>query len=366
MKTNDIKTNVIIRSPGKRFLAVFFALTTLGLVLVSLIVIIIDPFFRYHDPLKGFPYVIDNQLSQNIGLAEHFACDAVITGSSMTMNFDTDEFTGSMGLHPLKLTMNGALPHDIARILRASYAGKNGGGLRAVFIAIDPETWTAERGAVKYPYPEYLYDRNPVNDVKYLWNLEVLLDYCLRPIAEREPTDLSMIYATTWEDELYYTLEWILEHYTEPAPAETRTPADAYLADTQRNLDEELLPFIDAHPETTFYFFYPPYSLLFWHDVVRQDHLDATIAQSLLIGEALLGRENVRVFQFQDVEEIVSDIDGGYMDEIHFRPSVNSYMVNCFASGEREISDSDAMRDVFRHLRGLITDFEAEEVPKLW
>ena len=54
-----------------------------GLLLAAAIVAVTDPFFRYHDPLPGFPYVIDNQLSQNIGMAERFPYDAVITGSSM-------------------------------------------------------------------------------------------------------------------------------------------------------------------------------------------------------------------------------------------------------------------------------------------
>ena len=50
-------------------------------------VVIIDPFFHFHAPVKDFPYVIDNQLSQNPGLARHMKYDSVITGSSMTANF---------------------------------------------------------------------------------------------------------------------------------------------------------------------------------------------------------------------------------------------------------------------------------------
>ena len=108
---------------SRLFLVVFAALAAAGLLSAALLVIAIDPFFRYHAPVGGFPYVIDNQLSQNIGMAEHFSYDAVITGSSMTMNFDTEDFTAQFPDHPqtLKLTMNGALPHDIRRILSAVF-----------------------------------------------------------------------------------------------------------------------------------------------------------------------------------------------------------------------------------------------------
>ena len=371
---------------SRLFLVVFAALAAAGLLSAALLVIAIDPFFRYHAPVGGFPYVIDNQLSQNIGMAEHFSYDAVITGSSMTMNFDTEDFTAQFPDHPqtLKLTMNGALPHDIRRILSAvfersgtSHRGPRdpagaaptngeaaaiadaaaapvdvsaGSGIREVFIAIDPATWTAGTEEVKYPYPEYLYDRNPFNDVKYLWNREVLLDYCLRPMIEREGTPLNRIYMTEWEDDLYYTLDWILAHYEEPAENPAETPADAYLADTDRNLAENLLPWIDAHPETTWYFFYPPYSILYWHDVIRENHLEATLAQERLIAERLLSRPNTRIYQFQDWDSVILNINGGYMDEIHFRPEINHQMVYAMASSADAV---ESIADMDRHLERL-------------
>ena len=49
-------------------------------------------FFHYHRPLAGFPYLVDNQLSQNPGMAAHMDYDSVILGSSMTVNFNTDWF----------------------------------------------------------------------------------------------------------------------------------------------------------------------------------------------------------------------------------------------------------------------------------
>ncbi|MCR5675247.1 MAG: hypothetical protein K6G16_05995 [Lachnospiraceae bacterium] len=351
---------------AKKFIRIFAAITAAGLIAVSAIVAVIDPFFRYHDPLDAFPYVIDNQLSQNIGMAERFAFDAVITGSSMTMNFDTDDFARCFpdSLRTLKLTMNGAYPHDIRRILEAVYSGKSArtGGIRRVFIALDPATWTAETEEVKYPYPEELYDRNPFNDVRYLWNMRVLLEYCLRPAAEREATPLNRIYMTDWEDDMYYTLDWILSRYEEPAAVPQETPADAYLSGTERNLRENLLPFVEAHPETEFFFFFPPYSVLYWHNAIRENHLEATLSQEQFLAETLLSADNVRVFTFQDMEEIITNIDGGYMDEIHFRPEVNRMMTESFADGTHEITDPEAMRASIGRLRVIIEDCDLDGV----
>ena len=345
---------------GRTFLT-GFALTALcGLFLVSVIVIAVDPFFIYHDPLPSFPYVVDNQLSQNIGMAKHFEYDSVITGSSMTMNFNTGDLTELMGLKPLKLTMNGAYPRDIKRILDASFEGGN--DIKAAFIAIDPATWTADDTETKYPYPEYLYDKDPFNDVKYLWNMDVLLHYCIRPMAEREPTDLRTVYSTDWEDDMYYTLDWILDHYEEPEPAASETPEDAYDKGTLHNLEVNLLESMREHTDTQFCFFFPPYSVLYWHNASIEGHLSATLAQERLIAKTLLDEPNARVFIFQDLDDIVTDIDGGYMDEIHFRPGVNRFMCECFADGSCEVMNMSEMDEHLAHTREIIENFDFDAI----
>ena len=76
----------------KHALAGFGALVMAACALAAALVIYVDPFFHYHAPLKGFPYLVDNQLSQNPGMASHMEYDSVILGSSMTVNFQTTWF----------------------------------------------------------------------------------------------------------------------------------------------------------------------------------------------------------------------------------------------------------------------------------
>ncbi|MBO6252421.1 MAG: hypothetical protein J6O49_02035, partial [Bacteroidaceae bacterium] len=53
---------------GKLFWTLI-AVVVLALALIAALVIYVDPFFHYHTPDEGFPYVVDNQLSQNPGMA---------------------------------------------------------------------------------------------------------------------------------------------------------------------------------------------------------------------------------------------------------------------------------------------------------
>ena len=81
------------------------------------VVLYVDPFFQYHAPLENFPYLVDNQLSQNPGMAKHMKYDSVILGSSMTVNFNTNWFQDLLGLNTIKLNYSGAYPKDQSNIM---------------------------------------------------------------------------------------------------------------------------------------------------------------------------------------------------------------------------------------------------------
>ena len=94
----------------KKWLLFFLAALTTALLAITILVLTVDPFFQYHAPLPGYPYKVDNQLSQNPGMARHLDYDSVLLGSSMTASFDTDWFGEVLDLNTVKLSYNGALP----------------------------------------------------------------------------------------------------------------------------------------------------------------------------------------------------------------------------------------------------------------
>ncbi len=321
-----------------------FAITAVVLLLaVGSLVVLVDPFFHYHRPLQGFPYVVDNQLSQNPGMARQMSYDSCVIGSSMTVNFNSNDFAELLGLKTLKLSCSGALPHDDYRMLQIVYdetsPAREENEVKAVFMAMDTMTFTAEPAETKYPWQEYLCDQNPFNDIRYLFNKDVLLQYILRPMIEREGTDLANVYASWWTPE-YYNRELVLEGYTPAEISEEEMDREQLISGTDRNLEENILPFIADHPETTFYCFFPPYSILYWNDVCRENHLEATLEQIRYMTETLLAYDNVRVFYFQDMEDVVTDLDN-YADYTHYKPEINRYMTECFASGEHEVREGE-------------------------
>lgn len=336
-------------------------LSTLSLILIlffleAALVAWIDPFFHYHAPLSGFPYLVDNQLSQNPGMARHLSYDSVILGSSMTVNFNARWFEELFGLQAVKLPYSGAYPKDQANIMEQIFASKN--QVKTVFLGVDVMTYTGGVLETKYPIPEYLYDDALLNDVSYLWNKDVFLNYILRQIVDLEKTDLATVYESWWTDD-YYNIQWVMHNYEPPAPVAEEMRRDALIGQTQENLRENLIPFIEAQPDTEFVVFFPPYSILYWNDVLRENHLEATLAQYQHIAQTLLSYDNVRVFYFPGMEEIVTDLNN-YADYTHYHSRVSRMMTECFASGEREVKSTEEMAQALEETRAMIERFDFE------
>ncbi len=335
----------------------------LVLAMVAALVVYVDPFFHYHTPLKGFPYVVDNQLSQNPGMATNMDYSGCIIGSSMTVNFDTDDFKELLGYDTVKLSYSGAYPKDDYNILSIvfdeSTHARQTQPMGAVFFAMDIPTMTADTEETKYPLPEHLYDDNIFNDVKYVLNKDVLFQYIFRPVIQGKGSDLSEIYASWWTPD-YYNIQWVMHTYEEPEKATEPIDTKEVLQATETNLDENILPFVEAHPETEFYFFYPPYSILYWHNLQQENFYEAALAQYSYVTDRLLKYENVHVFYFQTMPEVL-DLNN-YADYSHYKPEINRFMVECFSNGSYEIHSSREMAKELSAVREMVEGFDYEEL----
>lgn len=344
------------------FICLICILLAVMAALVALVVYV-DPFFHYHAPLKNFPYIVDNQLSQNPGMAKNMTYEGCIIGSSMTVNFDTDDFKELLGYDTVKLSYSGAYPKDDNNILSivfdpSTYARKNS-KVEAVFFAMDIPTLTADVDEIKYPLPEYLYDKNIFNDVEYVLNKDVLFEYILKPVVQGKGSDLSEIYFSWWTPD-YYNIQWVMHNYEQPEKAPTAAAADALIPGSKENLEKNILPFVEANPKTDFYFFFPPYSILYWNNVLRENTYDATMAQYRYVAERLLQYDNVHLFYFQNMDEVL-DLNN-YADYSHYKPEINRFMVECFKSGDHEIHFTRDMDEQLAIMDKMVSEFDFEEL----
>ena len=362
MEENEGKEKKQKKMQPKRWLAGFLGIFLAGFAGCMALVIWVDPFFQYHKPLVWFPYLVDNQVNQNPGLAKHMDYDGILIGSSMTASFNTDWFEELMGMKTQKLSYNGSYPKDLSNIMQLVFDAK-GDQVKAVYMAVDQSTFSADSEETKFPVTDYLYDDNVFNDVPYLLNKDVLLDYILRPLADRkDASDWAELYKPWWTDE-YYNKANVLMYYeaAEEKQEEEALAADYFKDAVEENLQKNILPYIEAHPETEFYIFYPPYSILFWNDVTREKELEAVIGRLEYMTERLLNYENVHVFNFLGKEDIICNLNN-YADYMHYHKNVCRYITECFATGENELHPEN-YGQAFDEIRTLAMSYN---YPAIW
>lgn len=338
----------------RKWLAVFAIVTAGCLAVMAALVIYVDPFFQYHKPLPDFPYVLDNQINQNPGIAKNMDYDSIILGSSMVVQFNTQWFEDLLGLQTMKLPYNAAHAKDQDRILQIVETHHE--MPKAVFLGIDLLTYANGTDAEAYGVPKTYYDDNLFNDVEYWWNRDVLLDYIVAPyIGKDKADDFHIIYAKYYYPE-YYNQDYVLSNYIPSEKSEEIVPEDAYIEAALANMKVHILPHIEKNPNTEFYVFFPPYSILFWYNCLRENNVDARLAEYDTIIQSLFSYDNVRVFFFQNDPGLICDLNR-YIDYTHYDREVNLYMTQCFADGTKEVTP-ETYRDELEGLRELVNHFD--------
>lgn len=310
----------------KEFIRAFLAIFLLLIFVCIITVLVVDPFFQYHKPIKSLYYVIDNQINQNPGIARNFDYDSVILGSSMTVNFDTELFVETMGLNTVKLSYNGAYPKDIDNIMNIVKESKN--QVSHVFLGIDIFTYKAVPGICAYQVPSYLYDDSLFNDIPYLLNKDVLLDYIVMPQIKRENTSLNEIY-WYWPN-VSCSRNAVVASYERPKEFAEMLPSDTYHNNISESMSAYIVPYIEAMPDAQFTVFFPPYSILYWYSRYADGNLSAELAGERQIMEMLFTYPNVRVYYFQNDYDFITDLDN-YSDYTHYSHEMNDQMTLWFA-----------------------------------
>ena len=107
--------------------------------------------------------------------------------------------------------------------------------------------------------PDYLYDNNLFNDVSYWFNKSVLSQYipqCLSTLGQSDPDQCDTMY--TWGNLYTYGRDAALAGVSiSSSPVEqmpVSTPAELS-QQSLLNVEHNILPYIQNHPDTQFIFF---------------------------------------------------------------------------------------------------------------
>lgn len=347
---------------GKKFFLGAISVSLSLMILLALPTLYVDPFFHYRAPTEGVSYKLGNERYQNDGILRNCEYDAVIIGTSMSQNFKTSEADALFGVNSVKTPFAGGYFREMCDRLRAGY--DSGHEIKQVILSLDLMSVLADKDAISADdYPEYLYDDNLLNDIGYLFNKTVLVDYTLgnirRTLAGRESDSYDAY--SGWAHLDVFGRERVMADYDRPAQVSEPAPlTEDRLGEIRENIEQNVLSIAREHPETTFYCFIPPYSIAKIDSWYRLNAVDYYYGIMEEVSRILLAEENIRVFCFFEDTELVCDLDS-YRDIIHYSGSVNSHILECMARGEHELS-ADTVGEYFDSLREIYGSFDFDAV----
>lgn len=322
---------------AKNFVFSVTALVLSALIVVACINIILDPLFLYHQPLFSLQPVITNERYQNAGIAKNFDYDNVIIGNSLSQNFRVSDFDKGFGGKTVKLTASGSHTVDWAYLLEI-ISEREEQPARIVFN-IDPYLFQASPTEMKHQLPTYLYDKNILNDVNYLFNFSIMKDYTLNMLTSNLDNEIpDYDTAFMWNDDVGSGKEFVLSHYERPDISDTTYDINDAVDLAKENINN-LMPYIEQMENTEFYFYFSPFSLLYWDTQYRTNKVELWKAVYTEICELLLQSDNVNVYLWtdEDMLTIMSDLEN-YTDDIHYSPYVSNTIFNRICSGEGKMT----------------------------
>ena len=299
--------------------------------LVAGIVFIFDPFYHYHKPIKPLKAVLTQAEYQVIGTLRTFDYDSLIAGSSMAENYNNKWFDEAFNCTTIKAVKPGANTSDLVYLLEAAYEEKE---IKNVFYTLDIAalTTTVQNHYVNEGMPLYLYNKNPLDDVKYLFNKHVLFEDIPYMIANSFIGDYDEGDSFNWAK----YKEFGTLHYTPTEEKQMDKSFNEYGKYVDYNIDK-LENLVKSHPETKYIFMIPPYSCLWWYESYMCGTLEQDFYALEQAFKKLLPLENVEIHYFQNMEEIVSDLSL-YMDTIHYNSDVNKKLVDLISTNEYKVT----------------------------
>ena len=341
----------------------FLLLSILTLLTVGVINFLLDPFQQYRKA-NFYKPIYDNERYLNPGLAKTYDYNQVIIGSSMTENFLLSDTKDILGFNnPIKFCMSGATAYEIKTLLDYAYQNRK---IDTVVYGVDLFSFTGSttrlfQGEGSFPF--YLYDNNRLNDYRYLVSFDTFKFFVDSFVLSKPEVMFDFNRMYQWQhkasEDDFNGVDRISEWNEKYGFNPDYTQSDYSLKAMKANIDINLIPLIQNHPETTFYFFYPPYSILAFKDMENKGWLSTVEQFKQHLFTQLAHYPNVKIYDFQVSKEVTCNLDN-YKDLLHYHQRINTWMLQEMKNENYRIKDKAELQKFNRSLSSNIDECVAK------
>lgn len=301
------------------------------------VIIYNDPFFHYHKPLNNDYHLEEgNMRYYNDGFLKHFDYDSIILGTSMCHNFRTSTLETLFDVNEaIKICASGAYFNETNAYLKEAFTYNP--DIKLIVRGIDLDYLLMEKDEESRYIEEayYLRDNNIFNDVNYIFNKRVMLEISKPPMTDCDEY-------LNWGHQVQTGRDVIIKgpvSYPEIIPAQ-KEPDSETCQKIQANISQNITDIMRENPNTEFYLFLTPYSILAWGDWFTAGELDIQIQAQKIAIEQILQCENARLFSLCNDFDVVCNLDN-YIDTKHYAEWINEDILNYMYQGNYEITSEN-------------------------
>ncbi len=343
---------------AKKWIIILLSLLLVFVFTFATVMYFTDPLLQYGSEKSIFSYYEYTEMYSNPGIAKNYTYDTVLVGTSMIQNTNVDECDELLGCDMVRLPYSGGTTYNMKTILDVCF--ENNSGIEQVYWELDQFQILGSSTTPRYPLPEYLYNNSIWDDASYLLNLDIFYHYTVNNVlgtlrgqvasAERRGDTFSGTFSR----------EALIQSYSRPPISVDHSSFSQQKSIVDANLNRNILPLLESHPDTKFTFIFVPFSMLYWDSDLRKGNFDAVMDATLYTIQTLLEYENAEVYFFQDRWDIATNLDN-YKDLSHFGPWINSYITQAIATEDGKLT-KDACVETIESMRSFVHNYDFESI----
>jgi hypothetical protein len=334
-------------------------LSASGLIMAAAVLLnfVVDP-LQIFRPARLFAamYSQDSRL-QDAGLIRSQDFDTVFMGTSLAIHFRQSDIDRIIGVHSLKLSLNGSNSNEQHFVLAAALERHPKRVLWEMDDWIFLDTPDIDSNV---HLPANLYRGNIRGLASYLfsgamaresaWILARSIPLLERPVA-RLTTGVVFKFPIARVDDINVLapgFDLAGAYNARKAMAAfrfiTNPVRSLYLYDGAdyemrvRNFERDAIGLIAAHPDVTFDIYFPPYSILQW--VAMRDASPGTFELAYKFtayaSRRLTSFANVHLYDFREARDVTHDLNN-YADVIHHSPTIDLKVLSWLAEGKYRV-----------------------------
>ncbi len=344
----------------KRFLKRFFIGSGAFLGIVILLVVIFDPFYHYHGPLGNMKAVLEEKEYEVVGTLDHFEYEAIILGTSIAENYNTNQFRENFGMNTIKGIRASGSNADLLYYLDRAYQSCD---VERVFYFVDYSSLGSSLETTFASEDTYfITNNNPFDDIEYVLNKDVLL--------KKIPIQLAYSYILPYDEGEAYSW-YATKEFSKQAIMSRYYPREDFLEmESIEKMDEiyyeniELLyEKILSHPETEFDIVFSPASVLWWDNAYREGKAEQYLYLVYYLTEKFQVCDNVKIYFYQ-ADDAAFELDN-YMDTVHFSETINRDICDKLAKDMGRIT-MENVEEKLREMYGLVEKFATQDIKEYY